>query len=169
MKRIFLQLLSLTLAATALCAEPARLLEKADVLPLALEDAFEFRKTKTYLNDPVLLKPTVDEMIAFERQRINFGAVTQIDRRQRYGHYLTFYWRAARKADLTVRLEYRQENLGAFVQAQDKFYKAAKGSLKSEFTVIGDDYTKDGKITAWRAVLIENGRIVALNQSALWN
>jgi hypothetical protein len=28
---------------------------------------------------------------------------------------------------------------------------------------------EDGKVTAWRAVLIENGKIVALNQSFLWN
>jgi hypothetical protein len=48
-------------------------------------------------------------------------------------------------------------------------YSAAKGSFKSEFDIIGDDYLDDGAITAWRAVLIENGRIVALNQSFLWN
>ncbi|MES2569083.1 MAG: hypothetical protein V4710_03395 [Verrucomicrobiota bacterium] len=169
MKRFFLQLLTLALAATGFCAEPARLLEKANVLPLALDDAFEFRKTKTFLNDPVLFKPTVDPMITFERQRLNFGAVTQFDRRERYGHYFTFFWRSKRKTDLTMRLEYRQENLGTYVQAQDKTYPGAKGSFKSDFKVVGDDYNKDGKITAWRAVLIENGRIVALNQSFLWN
>ncbi|MDB6152179.1 MAG: hypothetical protein JWL90_632 [Chthoniobacteraceae bacterium] len=169
MKRLFLQLLTLAFATAGFCAEPARLLEKANVLPLALEDAFQFRKTKTFLNDPVVYKPTVDEMISFERQRINFGAVNQFDRRERYGHYFTFFWRSTRKTDLTVRLEYRQENLGSYVQAQDKVYAAAKGNFKSDFKVVGDDYNKDGKITAWRALLIENGKIVALNQSFLWN
>lgn len=41
--------------------------------------------------------------------------------------------------------------------------------MKSEFQIIGDDYEQDGQVTAWRAVLIENGRIVAVNQSFLWN
>jgi hypothetical protein len=35
--------------------------------------------------------------------------------------------------------------------------------------VTGDDYRMDGKVIAWRVVLIENGTIVALNQSFLWN
>lgn len=169
MRRLLLQLGTLALAATGFCAEPVRLLEKANVLPLALDDAFEFRKTKTFLNDPRLFKPTVDPMIVFERQRKNFGAVNSYDRQQRYGHYFTFYWRAERKADVTVRLEYRQETLGSYVQAQERIYKDARGTMKSEFQVVGDDYNDDGKITAWRAVLIEGGKIVALNQSFLWN
>ncbi len=168
MKCLFL-LCATLLAATGFCADPARLLEKANALPLALNDAFEFRKTKTFLNDPQLTKPTAEPMIAFERARMNFGAVNQYDRQERYGQYFTFFWRAGQKADLTVRFEYRQENLGSYVQAQDKFYEGAKGSMKSEFKVVGDDYRKDGRITAWRAILIENGKIVGLNQSFLWN
>ena len=168
MKRLLLPLASLALAAASFGAEPARL-EKANVLPLALDDAFQFRKTKLFLNDPRLFKPTIDPMISFERQRVNFGAVNQIDRQQRYGHYFTFFWRATRKADLTVRLEYRQENLGSYVQARELNYRGAKGTMQTDFRVIGDDYNEDGKITAWRALLIENGRIVALNQSFLWN
>src|SRR5689334_5344569 len=101
MKRFFLQLLALVLAATGFCAEPpAQQLPKANVLPLALDDAFQFRKTKIFYNDPQYWKPTQDQMITFERQRINFGAVTQYDRVQRYGFYYTFYWRALRPADL---------------------------------------------------------------------
>lgn len=162
-------LLSLALAATGLCKEPARQLDKANVLPLALDDAFQFRKTKIFLNEPELFKLTTDPMIAFERQRINFGAVTQLDRQQRYGGYYTFFWRATRKADLTLRFEYRQQKLGSYVQAKEFFYPAAKGSMLSKFEVIGDDYADEGKVTAWRAVLIENGRIVGLTQSFLWN
>jgi hypothetical protein len=68
-----------------------------------------------------------------------------------------------------VRLEYRQEKLGSHVQAQEIHYDHVSGSLKTNFAVIGDDYNEDGKVTSWRALLIENGRIVALNQSFLWN
>ncbi len=168
MQRLFVQALALLLTATALFAEPAQLLPKASVFPLAIDDAIKFRKTKIFVNDPELWKPTQDPMLNFERQRINFGAVTQYDRLQRYGHYYTFSWRADRAADLTLRFEYRQDRLGAFVQAQERTYPGAKGSITSKFAVIGDDYTNDGRVTSWRAILIENGKIVALNQSYLW-
>ena len=169
MKRLILHLGSLALAAAGLAAQPAQLVEKANVLPLALDDAFQFRKQKLFLNDPRLFKPSYAEMISFERQRMNFGAVNQNDRRERWGHYFTFFWRTQRRADLTMRLEYRQQALGSHVQARELHYPAAKGSMKSEFRIIGDDYEQDGQVTAWRALLIENGRIVALNQSFLWN
>ena len=170
MKRLLFTLAALLCAVAASpAAEPPRQLDKAKVLPLALDDAFQFRKTKTLLNDRQTEKPTLDPMIAFERQRLNFGAVSDYDREQRYGHYFTFFWRVKRPADVTIRLEYRQQNLGAYVQAKELFYKNVKGSVTTDFQVIGDDYKQEGKITGWRALLIENGKIVALNQSFLWN
>ncbi len=169
MKRLFLLLAPLCFAVAGFAAEHPRALDKVNVLPLALDDAFQFRKTISFLNDPELNKPSFDAMINFERQRINYGAINGYERRLRYGHYFQFFWRSDRKTDLTVRFEYRQQNLGAFVQAREFFYKDAKGSYKSEFQVIGDDYADDGKISGWRAVLIENGRIVGLTQSFLWN
>ena len=173
MKRFPIQFAALALAATGWSAQPTppRLLEKARVLPLALDDAIQFRKTKTYFNDPALGKQvqTQEAMLRFEQQHVNFGAITSNDRRERYGQYFTFFWRTSRKSDLTMRFEYRQANLGAYVQARERDYSSAKGSFKSEFNIIGDDFLEDGKVTAWRAVLIENGKIVALNQSFLWN
>ena len=169
MKRFLFTLALLASAAASLAAERPQQLDKAKVLPLALDDAFQFRKTKTLLNDRQLEKPTLDPMIAFERQRLNFGAVSDYDREQRFGHYFTFFWRTKRSADVTIRLEYRQQNLGTYVQAKELFYKNVKGSVTTDFQVIGDDYKQEGKITGWRALLIENGKIVALNQSFLWN
>jgi len=43
------------------------------------------------------------------------------------------------------------------------------GNYTSEFAIVGDDYSQDGPITAWRAVLIENNVIVALLQSRIWH
>lgn len=173
MKRSIYALTTLALAACApIAAEQPRKLDKAKVLPLAIDDSFQFRKTKTYLydpRDPRLNQPTTDQMSSFERQRMTYGAVTQVDRRQRYGHYYDFFWRTDRPADVTVRFEYRQQNLGSYVQAKEVDYKATKGSQKTSFQVVGDDYEEEGKVTAWRAVIIENGKVVALNQSFLWN
>jgi hypothetical protein len=170
MKRLLLSLALLSLSVASYAKEPPpRALPKATVLPLALDDAFQFRKTVSYLNDPELQKPSFDAMIQFERQYINYGAINGYERKLRYGHYFRFFWRADRKADLTIRFEYRQQNLGALVQAKEYTYNGAKGSYRSEFDVIGNDYNDDGKITGWRVLMIENGKIVGLSQSFLWN
>ena len=166
-------------------------------LPMALSDDFQFRKTKLYLlteaapgqekstttdqtqsatkggklssTAPSSKSNTVqDASIRFERQYRLFGAVTKLDQRERFGNYFDFFWRARRAANLTVRLEYRQEKLHAHVQAQEISYPNARGSYKTEFKVIGDDYLDDGRVTAWRCLLIESGRIVAETHSYIW-
>jgi len=48
------------------------------------------------------------------------------------------------------------------------YYPNAKGSHTSEFAILGNDYETDGPITSWRAILIENQKIVALLQSRTW-
>ena len=145
-----------------------RQLEKADALPLALDDAFSFRKHGILSVDPTLQKLGRQEMVDFERARINYKAVTGNEYRSRYGQYFTFWWRARREANLTVRLEYRQQNLGPYVQGQEVKISKAKGTLETKFQVTGDSYNQDGRVIAWRALLIENGKIVALRQSYLW-
>ena len=151
--------------------EPAptpRLLEKANVLPLALDGAFSFQKQTILLHDPVFRRAGRLDMMEFERGRVSYKAVTGEEVRSRFGQYFAFWWRARREADLTVRLEYRQENLGPYVLAQEIPVPRAKGTVETKFQVTGDDYNRDGKVLAWRALLIEDGKIVALRQSYLW-
>jgi hypothetical protein len=159
----------------------ARVLTKVDVLPVALSDDFQFRKTKLFLLSETPPKtrrsvfsgastnPGIAEMsLGFERSYRMHGAITAADRNQRYGNYFDFFWRTKRPANVTVRLEYRQEKLRSFLQAREVSYENAKGNNKTEFAIIGDDYLQDGRVTAWRCLLIENGRIVAENRSYLW-
>lgn len=177
--------------------EQPRLLDRVVPLPVALNQDFQFRKTKLYLltenapgqeksdgtgsvqgkgkggklssTAPSSKSTTVqDASIRFERQYRLFGAVTKLDQRERTGNYFDFLWRARRPADLTVRLEYRQEKLHAHVQAQEISYSNARGNQKTEFKVVGDDYFDDGRVTAWRCLLIENGTIVAETHSYMW-
>ncbi len=174
-------------------AEEPKVLAKVKPLPVALDRDFEFRKTKLYfLSDKPLTQKGLrtatsskagklastapskksatlqDASITFERQYRLFGAVTGLDQHQRFGDYFDFFWRAKRPADLTVRLEYRQEKLHSFVQAQEMSYPNARGNYKTEFKVVGDDYFDDGRVIAWRCLLIENRRIVAENRSYMW-
>jgi hypothetical protein len=147
-------------------------IESANVLPLAISDDFEFRKFEIFRNavsvpgaTPI---PTKDLMIDFERKHRLWGALDASDVSVRTGQYFTFFWRAKRPANLTIRLEYRQALLKNYVQARELYYLKAKGSHTSEFAIVGNDYETDGPITSWRAILIEDRKIVALLQSRTW-
>jgi hypothetical protein len=193
---LLLTLLSLT-SALGRTQEQPRLLDRVVPLPVALNEDFQFRKTKLYLltenapgqeksdgtdstqgkgkggklssTAPSSKSTTVqDASIRFERQYRLFGAVTKLDQRERIGNYFDFFWRARRAANLTMRLEYRQEKLHAHVQAQEISYSNVRGSHKTEFKVVGDDYFDDGRVTGWRCLLIENGTIVAETHSYMW-
>jgi hypothetical protein len=146
-------------------------IESANPLPLAISDDFEFRKFEIFRNAAAVPGatpiPTKDLMITFERQHRLWGALDGSDYVAKTGQYFTFFWRAKRRADLTIRLEYRQTNLKNYVQARELYYPQAKGSHMSEFAIVGNDYD-DGPITSWRVILIEDRKIVALLQSRTW-
>ncbi len=169
--RTFL-VLALTAILFASCSsipEPATRLEHANVLPLALDNAYQFRKVKMYYNQPIT--PNIgpeNEPATFERNRINFGAVDSWDRQQREGNYYAFFWRSSQETDVTVRFEYRQAGMGNYVMGQERYYPAARGSHKSEFEVTGDEFQENGRVTSWRVLLIVDGRIVAFRQSFMW-
>jgi hypothetical protein len=186
MKSAVLLFLALVVTSGLQAASQIKILEKVDSLPVALSDDFQFRKTKLfYLNEsPPKAKKSISQAlnsnpnsptagiaeasIGFERTYRLYGAITNADRNQRYGNYFDFFWRVKRPANVTMRLEYRQEKLRAFVQAREISYANAKGNYKTEFAIIGDDYFQDGRVIAWRCLLIENGHIVAENRSYLW-
>jgi hypothetical protein len=179
-------LLALFAGATLFATSQVKILSKVDPLPVALSDDFQFRKTKLFhltetppkskksLSSALSNNPNnptagiAEASLGFERTYRLYGAITAADRNQRYGNYFDFFWRVKRPANVTVRLEYRQEKLRAFVQAREISYANVKGNNKTEFAIIGDDYLQDGRVISWRCLLIENGHIVAENRSYLW-
>jgi hypothetical protein len=183
----------LMLFASTLCGaqvEP-KVLSTVRALPVALDPDFQFRKEKLFLmteRAPTTAKEKVtkngtqsqtaasakstavvqEASITFERQYRLFGAVSKLDQHQRFGNYFDFFWRSKRPADVTVRLEYRQEKLHAHIQAQEVSCPNARGNQKTAFKVVGDDYFDGGRVLAWRCCLIENGQVVAETHSFLW-
>lgn len=148
---------------------PATRLPKANVLPLAIDDAYQFRKILTSSFDPEYVEiETKNDMINFERARRSFGAVDSTEMAQRHGNCYTIFWRNSTQSDVTLRLEYRQAGLGNYVMAKERSYPDALGSHRSTFEVTGDEFLENGRVTAWRALLIVEGRIVALSQSYMW-
>jgi hypothetical protein len=178
---VFNVILAAAIAARA--AEPSKAQSGTSKLPVALSDEFQFRKTKLYFLDPAppplrggkfrssfsKTQAQPDASIGFERSYRLFGAVTGLDQRQRFGHYFDFWWRAKHEAAVTVRLEYRQEKLRAFTQAKEITYPHGRGTIHTTFRVIGDEFFDDGKIIAWRCLLISDGHIVAEDRSYMWD
>ena len=181
MKRVVAIMFPVVFCAALRAENEPRVLAEVKPLPKALSDDFEFRKTSIYLLS--LEGHRIDDRdsrrgkvsagsgataLNFERQYHMHGAVTRLDLRRRAGHYFTFFWRAKRPAEVTVRLEYRQEELRSHVQAQEISYRNARGNMSTDFKVIGDDFLDDGRVLAWRCLLIEGGQIVAEHRSYLW-
>jgi hypothetical protein len=168
--RILLAVFCLVLASCVGTPPKSHQVEKPQPLPIALDQEFEFRKVGQYFLDPLAPRLTgqVDASVSFERGYRMYGAITALDQHQRFGNYYAFFWVARRPADVRVRLEYRQEKLHAFVQAREVRYPHGRGHHKTEFAIIGDDFYDDGRVIAWRASLIVDGRIVATTRSYLW-
>lgn len=164
---IWLSPLLLILAGCATPPEPVQL-DKANVLPLELNPAFKVSKVKQFYNQPATFLATSNETVNFERKRLQWGAIDSVDLQKRYGNYNDFYWKAPERSDVTVRFEYRQLGLGNLVRAKELYYPEAKGTYKSTFNVIGDEYLEFGRVSGWRVLLIVNGRIVGLRQSFMW-
>jgi hypothetical protein len=179
--------LFLSVTAAMRAADGAKILAKVNPLPVALSSDFEFRKIKLFSLGDVTSQSTAKTgkkfsasggsranaavaaaAIAFESKYRSYGAVTTLDQRERAGNYFDFFWLAKRDAGVTMRLEYRQEGLRSFTQAREIYYPSARGHHKTEFAIVGDDFYDDGRVTAWRCLLVENGRIVAETKSYLW-
>jgi hypothetical protein len=168
--RSLLVLSVVSLALFAGCAtqpQPVRL-ETVNVLPLELNENFQIRKIKRFFNEPTEFEQTESEAANFERRYYAWGAVDTAEALERRGNYYDIFWRTRETADVTVRFEYRQLGLGNFVSGQELYYPGARGSYRSQFRVTGDEYLEFGRVSAWRVLLIVDGRIVAFRQSFAW-
>jgi len=109
-----------------------------------------------------------DNMLAFEKDRLLYGAVEAEEVEDRFGHYFTIFWDTKTKAPATVRLEYRQAMTGGAIRYLENPVADPKGRNVTKFEVTGDDYRVNGKVTQWRVVILEGGAQVAEYKSFLW-
>lgn len=120
-----------------------------------------------HLYDSQTIK-TEDRMIRFEKARLLRGALENADQRERYGNYFTVFWNSKTRNPATVRFEYRQGSTGPRVHVQEVQVANPKRSNETKFQVTGDDYHQNGKVTQWKASIIEDGNVVAEYKSYLW-
>lgn len=111
---------------------------------------------------------TEDAMIEFEQRRHLHGAVEATEQRDRFGNYFTIFWTSKERRPVTVRLEYRQGSTGLATKVQEEHVPAPKRSNITKFQVTGDDYQRNGKVTQWKASIVDNDTVVAEYKSYLW-
>jgi len=110
-----------------------------------------------------------DPSLAFERERLLHGAITDKEREARLGDYYTIFWKVAdRSQPVTVRLEYRQKAFGLAVKKVEKEVTDIGRDNTTHFEFIGDDYIVNGPVTAWRASIVRGGTVLVSYNSYLW-
>ena len=125
-------------------------------------------KVNPYHLESTLIVDTDDQMVEFEHRRHLHGAVTSDEYRSRMGHYYSVFWKSTTNQSVTVRLDYRQGSTGSKVLSKEFFIAKPKRSNVTKFEVTGDEYRDGGKVTQWKASVIENGSVVAEYKSYLW-
>jgi hypothetical protein len=116
--------------------------------------------------------PETDEkMIRMEKLRRLHGALTAAERNDRLGHYYTMHWSdpaGAGKGEIEIVFEYQQGSTASQVKRQWQRFASSDRRGKAEFRVTGTDYTKGGRVLAWKATLKRGGREIASHHSYLW-
>ena len=112
---------------------------------------------------------TTDRSLQFERDYLMHGAVSGAEQMERAGQYYSILWKATdRTQPALVRFEYRQAKTGLSVQSMEVTVDEVKRNNWTHFQVTGPAYLADGRVTAWRAIILQNGAEIASQQSYLW-
>ena len=124
--------------------------------------------------NPYYLKPgnrieTDDEMIRHEQRYHTWGAITNEDFAERFGHYYTIHWGSKNPGSpATTRLEDTQANTGPTVHTQEVEAAESKRRNKTHFRVTGEEYSTKGPVNSWKVSIVVGGQTVAESKSFLW-
>ena len=126
-------------------------------------------KVNPYHLQPGGYVPSAERMIDFEYDRKVFGAVTAADYFSRYGNYYTVLWKPKTVGSpATVRLQYCQATTGPKIFIKEQVVESPKRNNTTNFEVIGEEYTKQGAVTQWKASVIQDGSVIDEFKSFLW-
>lgn len=113
-----------------------------------------------------------DPMVQNEKLRRLHGAVSIEERKQRLGQYYAVLWNAVAAAENAKEKEivfrYQQGASGSRIKEMRRTLPTGSPSGKEEFSIIGDNYLKNGRVLAWKIDLTANGKTIASKQSYLW-
>jgi hypothetical protein len=110
-----------------------------------------------------------DLMARGEVQRLLHGAVTVEERREKIGQYYHVIWKqesAGMEGDEIV-FEYQQASSGSKIKRLVHKTAAAK-EMEAHFSIVGDDYRRNGRVLTWRATVRRDGRTIGSQKSYMW-
>lgn len=114
--------------------------------------------------------PSADPSIPFERDYHLYGAISNKQREARVGNYYSVMWKVTdRSQPVKVRLEYRQQATGLAVKTKEMDVPAVDKNNVTRFAVIGEEYSTNGPVTAWRVSLVRGKQVLAESKSYLWD
>lgn len=116
-------------------------------------------------------KSNDEPMVRMEKERHLHGAVSMEQRKQRLGQYYTLLWSdpaGVGQGKVETVFLYQQGATGSLVKRKVTSFPASASQGVAEFTVIGDDYLKGGRVLAWKATVSRGGREIASQRSYMW-
>jgi hypothetical protein len=129
----------------------------------------EISKVNYYRFDSKKKLVTADPSISFEQKYYLYGAISEEEVAAREGIYFNVHWGVKdRSQPVKLVLQYRQAKTGAALYSKEVEPSSIKGSNTTEMSVIGDDWVKNGHVTAWKISLMRGKEEVAEHHSYLW-
>lgn len=115
-------------------------------------------------------------MVRGDQQKRLYGAVSLKEHEARLGQYYEVRWNLRGKEQLTagsrngalIIFRYRQAATASQLKLITKRYPVGVTNGKIDFQIIGNDYKEHGRVLAWKAELVLNGRVIESKQSFLW-
>jgi len=101
-------------------------------------------------------------MVRGDQQRRLYGAITIEEHEARLGQYYEVRW------DLKGKEHLLAQTLNSELKVISKQYPTDVTKGKIDFQIIGEDYKTNGRVLAWKAELVIDGKIISSKQSFLW-
>lgn len=114
---------------------------------------------------------TDDPMVRMEKERRLHGAVSMAERSALLGQYYTLIWSDPTNVgngEVELVFEYQQGATASRIKRITRSFPASESHGTVELAVIGEDYTKGGRVLAWKATVSRGKRHIASQQSYLW-
>lgn len=130
-----------------------------------IEDIQEFNLTSaTYLGMPTGLTRA-------QTAHILYGTLTAKEKRDRLGQYYTIQWEDnTPDTPLDLVFEYQRAGSSSKIYRHETHYPAGRqgGEVDVHINFSGEDYLRLGRVMAWKATLLLNGREISRRTSYLW-
>jgi hypothetical protein len=105
----------------------------------------------------------------YERDYLNWGAVTNEQLQARQGHYFTITWKNdGPRSDFIARFEYRQVKSKEIVRTLIQPMPKVSGATRSYFAVVNQAYLAYGPVYSWRFTILRGDTVVAESKSFIW-